>query len=89
MNEIFNLFRTRQNNETLSSSVEIMAMVQSKSWLFIILIFLLLTISNQPSYIKSSNYEKGRELKLCEMNENHFLECFNTRKREMLLNNCY
>jgi len=45
--------------------------------------------NNQHSYSKSSIYEKGRELKLCEMNENHFLECFNSRKREMLLNNCY
>jgi len=38
-------------------------------------------------YSKSSICGKGRELKLCEMNENDFLECFNSRKRGMLLNN--
>ena len=38
-------------------------------------------------YSKSSICGKGRELKLCEMNENDFLECFNYRKRGMLLNN--
>jgi len=30
-------------------------------------------------YSKSSICGKGRELKLCEMNENDFLECFNSR----------